>query len=107
MLTITIEILCKINMIKLPKSAKYSLQAILTVLLYAATSTSNSSESAINDLKVRNSDKKIPSSDTINNYIKANSNEYILSSSCPDTSPGCFIHNFVCKALDIINLDTA
>ncbi len=80
MLTITIEILCKTNIIKLPKGARYSLQDILTVLLYAATSTSNSSESASNDLKLRNSDKKIPSSDTINNYIKSNSNEYILSS---------------------------
>jgi hypothetical protein len=49
MLTITIEILCKTNTIKLPKGARYSLQDILTVLLYAATSTSNSSESASND----------------------------------------------------------
>jgi hypothetical protein len=80
MLTITIEILCKTNIIKLPKGARYSLQDILTVLLYAATSTSNSSESASNDLKLRNPDKKIPSSDTINNYIKSNNIEYILSS---------------------------
>lgn len=76
----TIEMICKINIIKLPKSATYSLQDILTVLLYAATSTSNSPESASNDLKLRNPDKKIPSSDTINNYIKSNNIEYILSS---------------------------
>jgi uncharacterized protein YeeX (DUF496 family) len=76
----TIEMICKINIIKLPKSATYSLQDILTVLLYATTSTSNSSESASNNLKLRNPDKKIPLSDTINNYIKSNNIEYILSS---------------------------
>ena len=60
MLTMTIEMICKINIIKLPKSATYSLQDILTVLLYAATSTSNSSESASNDLKLRNPNEMHP-----------------------------------------------
>ncbi|MGP8320514.1 MAG: ISH3 family transposase, partial [Methanosarcinaceae archaeon] len=51
-----------------------------TVLLHAATSISSSSESACNDLKLNNPDKKIPSSDTVNAYIKSNSIEHVLSS---------------------------
>jgi len=66
------------SIIKLPKSAKYSLQDTLNVILHAATSSTNSPESASNDLKLKNPDKRIPSSDTINNYIKSNSIEYIL-----------------------------
>jgi hypothetical protein len=82
LLAIALEILSnssKSSIIKLPKSATFSLQDILNVILHAATSTTNSSESASNDLKLNNPNKKIPSSDTINNYIKSNSIEYILS----------------------------
>ncbi len=67
------------SIINLPESAKYSLQDTLNVILHAATSSTNSPESASNDLKLKNPDKRIPSSDTINNYIKSNSIEYILS----------------------------
>ena len=79
-LTLAIELLSETSIIKLPKGAKYSLEETLIVLLHAATSTSNSSESASNDLKINNPDKKIPSSDTINTYLKSNNTEYILSS---------------------------
>jgi hypothetical protein len=79
-LTLAIELLSETSIIKLPKSAKYSLQDTLTVLLHAATSTSNSSESASNDLRVNSQDKKIPSSDTINAYIKSNNIGDLLSS---------------------------
>lgn len=79
-LTLAIELLSETSIIKLPKSAKYSLQDTLTVLLHAATSTSNSSESASNDLRLNSQDKKIPSSDTINAYIKSNNIGDLLSS---------------------------
>jgi len=79
-LTLAIELLSETSIIKLPKSAKYSLQDTLTVLLHAATSTSNSSESASNDLRLNSQDKKIPSSDTINKYIKSNNIGDLLSS---------------------------
>ena len=79
-LTLAIELLSETSIIKLPKGAKYSLQDTLTVLLHAATSTSNSSESASNDLRLNSHNKNIPSSDTINAYIKSNNIEYILSS---------------------------
>lgn len=82
LLAIALEILSnssKSSIIKLPNSATFSLQDILNVILHAVTSTTNSSESASNDLKLNNPNKKIPSSDTINNYIKSNSIEYILS----------------------------
>lgn len=79
-LTLAIELLSETSIIKLPKGAKYSLQDTLTVLLHAATSTSNSSESASNDLRLNSHDQNIPSSDTINTYIKSNNTEHILSS---------------------------
>jgi len=57
-LTLAIELLSETSIIKLPNSAKYSIQDTLTVLLHAATSTSNSSESASNDLRLNSQDKK-------------------------------------------------
>ncbi|MGP8319521.1 MAG: ISH3-like element ISMba14 family transposase, partial [Methanosarcinaceae archaeon] len=53
-LALAIELLSETSIIKLPKSAKYSLIDTLTVLLHAATSISSSSESACNDLKLNN-----------------------------------------------------
>lgn len=71
-LAIALKILSnnKASIIKLPKSAMYSLQDTLNIILHSATSTTNSLESASNDLKQKNPDKKIPSSDTINNSIR-------------------------------------
>lgn len=79
-LGMTRELFSKIPIIKLPKGAEYSLQDTLDVILHAATSTSNSPESASIDLRQRNIDKNVPSADTVHDYINSNSIDYILSS---------------------------
>ena len=68
------------NIITLPAEANYSYQEILNVLLHAATSSTNSLESASNDLRSKIPNIRIPSADTIFNYIKLNSIDNILSS---------------------------
>lgn len=70
----------KHNIIKLPSNADYEFEKVLNVLLHAATSTSDSLESASNDLKRKYPEAKIPSADTIFNYIYCNKIEEILSS---------------------------
>jgi len=80
LMAIASELLSNHNIINLPEGAKYTYQDIFTVLLHAATSVNNSLESASNDLKLKSSLSKIPSSDTIFNYIKGNSIEDVLSS---------------------------
>jgi len=80
LLTSAFELFDKHNIIKLPSNADYDLEKVLNVLLHAATSTSNSLESASNDLKRKNPEAKIPSSDTIFNYVNCNSIKDILSS---------------------------
>jgi hypothetical protein len=80
LLTTAFELFSKHNIIKLPSNAEYEFEKVLNVLLHAATSTSNSLESASNDLKRKYPEAKIPSADTIFNYINCNSIEDILSS---------------------------
>jgi Transposase DDE domain len=80
LLTTAFEMFGKHNIIKLPSNAEYEIEKVLNVLLHAATSTSNSLESASNDLKRKNPDAEIPSSDTIFNYVNCNNIEDILSS---------------------------
>ena len=80
LLTTVFEMLSKYNIIKLPSNADYETEKVLNVLLHAATSTSNSLESASNDLKRKNPETKIPSSDTIFNYVNCNNIKDILSS---------------------------
>ncbi len=80
LLTTAFEMLSKYNIIKLPSNADYETEKVLNVLLHAATSTSNSLESASNDLKRKNPETKIPSSDTIFNYVNCNNIKDILSS---------------------------
>jgi len=80
LLTAAFEMFDKHNIIKLPSNAEYEIEKVLNVLLHAATSTSNSLESASNDLKRKNPEAKIPSSDTIFNYVNCNNIEDILSS---------------------------
>jgi hypothetical protein len=80
LLTIAFELFSKYNIIKLPSNAAYEIENVLNVLLHAATSTSNSLESASNDLKRKNPEARIPSSDTIFNYVNCNNIEDILSS---------------------------
>lgn len=80
MLAITSELLSKARIIKLPEGVKYSYQDMLNVILHAATSTSNSLESASIDLKLKNPNSKVLSSDRIHEYIHSNTVDYILSS---------------------------
>jgi hypothetical protein len=80
LLTIAFELFSKHNIIKLPSNAAYEIENVLNVLLHAATSTSNSLESASNDLKRKNPEVRVPSSDTIFNYVNCNNIEDILSS---------------------------
>ena len=79
LLAVSSELFSKYDIITLPESANYECQDILNVLLHASTSSTNSLESASNDLKSKNPDLRIPSADTIFNYIKDNNIEDILS----------------------------
>ena len=80
LLAVSSEFLSIVNIITLPDEANYSYQEFLNVLLHAATSSTDSLESASNDLRSKIPDLRIPSADTIFNYIKSNSTDYILSS---------------------------
>jgi len=78
LLAVSSELFSKNDIITLPPNVKFDCQDIITVLLNAATSTANSLESSSNDLISKNSKLKIPSADTIFNYIRYNSIEDIL-----------------------------
>ena len=80
LLAVSSELLSIVNIITLPDEANYSYQEFLNVLLHAATSSTDSLESASNDLRSKIPNIRIPSADTIFNYIKPNSIENILSS---------------------------
>ncbi|AKB74464.1 Mobile element protein [Methanosarcina lacustris Z-7289] len=80
LMTVASELFSNHHIITLPKGAKYTFQTIIMTLLHAATSVNNSLESASNDLKLKSFLTKIPSADTIFNYINCNNVEYILSS---------------------------
>ena len=80
LLALSSEFLSIVNIITLPDEANYSYQEFLNVLLHAATSSTDSLESASNDLRSKIPNIRIPSADTIFNYIKPNSIENILSS---------------------------
>src|SRR5674476_1627122 len=80
LLAVSSELFSLINIITLPDEANYSYQEFLNVLLHAATSSTNSLESASNDLRSKIPNIRIPSADTIFNYIKPNYIENILSS---------------------------
>jgi len=80
LLTTAFEIFSKHNIIKLPSNAAYEFEKVLNVLLHAVTSTSDSLESASNDFKRKYPDAKIPSADTIFNYINFNKIGDILPS---------------------------
>ncbi len=80
LLALTSELFCKSKIINLPENAEYSFQDTLNVLLRAATSTTNSIESASNDLRIKTPNKNVPSADSIHSYINSNSVDYIISS---------------------------
>lgn len=79
-LALTSELFSKTRIINLPEDTTYSFQDTLNVILHAATSTTNSIESASTYLRMKNPDKDVPSADSIHNYINSNSIDYILSS---------------------------
>ncbi len=78
-LSITSELLGKASIIKLPDGTKYSIQDTLNVILHAATSVTNSIESASIDLRLQSPNKNVPSADSIHDYINSNSTDYIMS----------------------------
>ena len=80
LLAVSSELFSIVNIITLPAEANYSYQEILNVLLHAATSSTDSLESASNGLRPKIPNVRIPSADTIFNYIKSNSIENVLSS---------------------------
>jgi len=68
------------GIIGVPEGAEYSQQDVLNVIAYAATSTSNSPEAAVKELKQKYPEASVPSADTVFNYINiANSVEGILA----------------------------
>jgi len=79
-LAFTSQLFGKARIINLPETTDYIFQDALNVLLHAATSTTNSVESASIDLRNKTPNKNVPSGDSIHNYINSNSIEYIMSS---------------------------
>jgi hypothetical protein len=80
LLALTSELFGKSKIINLPEKAEYSFQDTLNVLLCAATSTTNSIESASIDLRMKTPNKNVPSADSIHGYINSNSIDYMISS---------------------------
>jgi len=80
LLALTSELFGKSKIINLPEKAEYNFQDTLNVLLRAATSNTNSIESASNDLRIKTPNKNVPSADSIHDYINSNSIDYIMSS---------------------------
>jgi hypothetical protein len=80
LLALTSELFGKSKIINLPEKAEYSFQDTLNVLLRAATSTTNSIESASIDLRMKTPYKNVPSADSIHGYINSNSIDYMISS---------------------------
>ncbi len=79
-LALTSELFSKTRIINLPEDTTYSFQDTLNVILHAATSTTNSIESASTDLRIKTPNKNVPSADSIHNYINSNSIDYMMSS---------------------------
>ena len=80
LLAFTSQLLGKTRIINLPENTDYCFQDTLNVLLHAATSTTNSVESASNDLRIKTPKRNVPSGDSIHDYINSNSIDYIISS---------------------------
>jgi hypothetical protein len=80
LLALTSKLFCNSKIINLPENAEYNFQDTLNILLRAATSTTNSIESASNDLRIKTPNKNVPSADSIHGYINSNSIDYIMSS---------------------------
>jgi len=73
------ELLCSNGgIIRIPEGATYTLEDVISVIAYAATSTATSVEGAVSELKQKMADAKIPSADMVFNYIYENDIEEIL-----------------------------
>ena len=83
LLALTSELFGKSKIINLPEKAEYSFQDTLNVLLCAATSTTNSIESASIDLSIKTPYKNVPSADSIHSYINSNSIDYYGNKNTP------------------------
>ena len=80
LLAFTSELFSKTRIIHLPENTDYSFQDTLNVLLHAATSATNSIESASIDLRNKTPNKSVPCGDSIHGYINSNSIDYMMSS---------------------------
>ena len=73
------ELLCSNGgIIRVPEGAGYTLEETIPVIVYAATTTANSLEAAMAELKRKMPDAAIPSADTIFNYVY----EWVVSPFC-------------------------
>lgn len=66
------------GIIRLPAGAAYQLKDISAVISYAATSTANSVEAAVAELKRKQPDATIPSADTVFKYLATNEVKAVL-----------------------------
>ncbi|RZN38289.1 MAG: hypothetical protein EFT35_05060 [Methanophagales archaeon ANME-1-THS] len=74
------ELLCGHGgIIKPPTGVKYTLEDVIAVISYAATSTATSLEAAVSELKRKMPDAALPSADTVFNYLYENDIEDILA----------------------------
>jgi len=74
------ELLCSNGgVIRIPEGAGYTPEDVIAVISYAATSTANSVEAAVSELKRKIPDAAIPSADTVFAYIYENEIKDILS----------------------------
>jgi len=74
------ELLCSNGgIIRVPEGGTYTQEDTIAVISYAATSTANSVEASVSELKRKMPDATIPSADTVFNYIYENEIEEILS----------------------------
>jgi len=60
------------SFIRVPEGAEYSAEDATNVVLHAATSSSNSIEAAVHDLREMHPISKIPCADTVHTYINVN-----------------------------------
>jgi hypothetical protein len=67
------------GIIKLPIGATYQLNDVIAVISYAATSTANSVEAAVAELKRKQPDAVIPSADTVFRYLATTAVDDVLS----------------------------
>jgi len=65
--------------IRVPGGAEYNAEDVINVVLHAATSSSNSIESAVQDLQAMHPISRIPCADTVHTYVKENDIDEMIS----------------------------